>query len=107
MDSNSIERFAEWTGAGIVALCVAAWRLSHIWTRMETKLSEATKAIARIEDTVHGSDLKNGIKSQVGKISIQIEGIDARLVMVERRLNTKDRRVITRRHTTDKRPGGG
>jgi hypothetical protein len=68
---ESVIRFIAWVVAGVAAGIVAIWKLSQIWTRMES-------ALTRIEETIHGGPtMGNGMKSTLEKLLARMEKVEA------------------------------
>lgn len=103
MDLDVIWKVITGIVGGVIAVVLAAWKLSRTWTRMEEGQSASRAILDRIEDTVHGGpDRKNGLREVCGKIVVHTEQMDKRLSTVERRLNGYDRRSKPR-GTADRR----
>lgn len=103
MDWGVIWKIVTGIVGGAVALALAAWKLSRLWTRMEEGQIASREILDRIEDTVHGGpDRKNGLREVCARIVVHTEQMDKRLSTVERRLNGYDRREKPR-NTPDRR----
>src|SRR5688500_1905339 len=93
MDWGIVWKVVTWIVGGVVALVLAAWKLSRTWTRREGSVSSPGESQVRIEDTIHGGDGQNGMKSTQDRKDGKIDALFDRVIEVERRLNDSDRRA--------------
>jgi hypothetical protein len=88
-----VAKIVYWALGGITALAIAAWRLSRIWTRIEDLGVRNSQSLGRLEATIHGSDSRPGLQSQIAQIDTRLDTVEQFIINSQsRRLNSPSRK---------------
>ena len=74
MELESLTKIGSAIGGALMALLLAAWKLSRIWTRLEDSAVETSKIAAETRDSLHG--LAEDVSGRLGVIEVRLVGVD-------------------------------